>query len=258
VLNSIDAKGKLQSQSIGFTNSKVFGKIADFLKKDALRNPEMKDVNLSFRVKDCRIYIDPFDTKISDFKMKLGGDMGLDQTLNFKAKMSIPRAQLGGLNNLADDLLSKAASKGLNVKVSDVINLNVKIGGTTTNPEVRPDWGGGESDDSQTSAKETVKETVKAKTKEEALKLIADAEKEAARLHDEAVATGDKLRAEAKDKADKLVAEGNKKGGLAAIAAKKAADELKKEADKAAKKLVKEADAKGQALIDKAKLEAAK
>lgn len=258
VLNSIDAKGKLQSQSIGFTNSKVFGKIADFLKKDALRNPEMKDVNLNFRIKDGRVYIDPFDTKIADFKMKLGGDMGIDQTLNFKAKMSIPRTQLGGLNNLADDLLSKAASKGLNVKVSDVINLNVKIGGTTTDPEVRPDWGSSESDDSQTSAKETVKETVKAKTKEEAQKLIADAEKEAARLHDEAVAAGDKLRAEAKVNADKIIAEGNKKGGLAAIAAKKTADELKKDADKAAKKLVKEADAKGQALIDKAKQEAAK
>ncbi|HCT29612.1 MAG TPA: hypothetical protein DIW31_02510 [Bacteroidales bacterium] len=258
VLNSIDAKGKLQSESIGFTNSKVFGKIADFLKKDALRNPEMKDVNLSFRVKDGRIYIDPFDTKIADFKMRIGGDMGLDQSLNFKTKMSIPRTQLGALNNLADDLLSKAASKGLNVKVSDVINLNVKIGGTTTDPEVRPDWGSSSSDDSQTTAKETVKETVKAKTKEEALKLIADAEKEAAKLHDEAVAAGDKLRAEAKEKGNKLIAEGNKKGGLAAIAAKKAADELKKDADKAAKKLVKDADAKGQALIDKAKQEAEK
>jgi hypothetical protein len=260
VLNSIDAKGKLQSDNIGFTNSKVFGKIADFLKSDGLRNPVMKDVNISFKVKDGRIYIDPFDTKLSDFKMNIGGDMGLDQTLNFKAKLSVPRSKLGPLNDLADNLLSKAASKGLNIKVSDVINLNVKIGGTTTNPDVKPDWGG--SDDSKESPKETVKETiketVKAKSKEEALKLIADAEKDSVKFHEEAVQLADKIRKEAKINADKLIAEGNKKGGLAATAAQFAANQLKKEGDAAAKKVVKEADAKGKALIQKAKQEASK
>jgi len=262
VLKSINAKGKLQSDNIGFTNSKVFGKVADILKNDALRNPEMKDVNLSFSVKDGRIYIEPFDSKLAGMKMRIGGDMGLDQSLNFKAKMSIPRTNLGGLNDLADNLLSKAASKGLNIKVSDVINLNLKIGGTATSPEVKPDWGGGDNDEStgstKESVKETVKETIKVKTKEEAEKLIADAEKEAVRLHDEAVALGDKIRKEAKENADKLEAEGNKKGGFAAVAAKTAAKELKKEADKSAIKLVKEADAKGKELIEKAKLEAGK
>ncbi len=248
VLNSINAKGKLQSDNIAFTNSQVFGKLADFLKKDALRNPEMKDVNLSFKINDGRLYIDPFDTKIADFKMTFGGDMGLDQTLNFKAKMSIPRSNLGSANDLLNVLTSK-----VNVKLSENINLNVKIGGTATNPEVRPDWGGSDDD-----PKESTKETVKVKTKEEAEKLIADAEKEAVRLHDEAVVLADKIRKEAKSNADKLEAEGNKKGGFAAVAAKTAAKELKKEAEKSANKLVKEADAKGQELIAKAKLEAAK
>ncbi|RPH32764.1 MAG: AsmA family protein [Bacteroidales bacterium] len=257
ILNSIFAKGKLQSESIGFTNSKVFGKLAEILKKDALRNPEMKNVNLSFSIKDGKIFIDPFDTKVSDFKMRIGGDMGLDQTLNFKAKMTIPRSNLGSANDLINALTSK-----VNVKLSENINLNVKIGGTTTNPEVRPDWEGSDSDETKESTKgtvkEIVKETVKAKSKEEAEKLVADAQKEAVRLHDEAVAAGDKLRSEAKDKADKLEAEGNKKGGLAAVAAKSAAKELKREADKSGNKLVQEADAKGQALIEKAKLEAGK
>ncbi len=258
VLGSIDAKGKLQSDNIGFTNSKVFGKIADFLKNDALRNPVMNDVNLSFKVKDGRIYIDPFDTKIADLKMNIGGDMGIDQTLNFKSKLSIPRSMLGPLNNIADDLLSKVASKGLNIKVSDVINLNVKIVGTATNPEVRPDWGGNSDDGSKASTKETVKETIKANTKEQALKLIADAERDSVKLHEEAMQLADKVRKEANVNADKLEAEGNKEGGFAAQAAKAAAKELRKKGESSAKKIVKDADAKGKALIEKAKQEAGK
>jgi len=251
VLNTINAKGKLQSNEIGFTNSKVFGQVADFLKKDDLRNPVMKDINLSFTAKDGRIYIEPFDTKISDLKMNIGGNMGFDQTLNFKAKVSIPRSSLGPVNNAVDNILALVATKGFNVKLSDVINLNVKIGGTTTNPEVRPEWGGSGSDDpSNDSDKGTTKEEVKKKSKEE---LIADAEKEAKRLNDEAVALADKIRFESKDKADKLEAEGNKKGGFAAQAAKVAAKQLRKEGEVTAQKLIKDADTKGKVLIEKAK-----
>ncbi|MHC1703565.1 MAG: AsmA-like C-terminal region-containing protein [Tenuifilaceae bacterium] len=261
VYNSIYAKGKLQSDNIGFTNSKVFGKVADIMKKDELRNPTMKDVNLSFVVKDGRIYIDPFDTKISDFKMNIGGDMGMDQTLNFKAKMSVPSASLGAVKDVMENLLSKAAALGVNVKTSDVISLNLKIGGTTSDPEVRPDWGGGgESKESSTkeSVKETVKETVGAKSKEQADKLIADAEKEAARLNAEAAELADKVRKEAEEKAKKVEEEGIKNGAIAAKVAKKAADKIRKEGETSAQKIINEADDKGKALIEKAKLEAAK
>jgi len=258
-LNSIYAKGKLQSDNIRFTNSKVFGSVADILKNDAFRDPVMKDVNLSFVVKDGRIYIDPFDTKVASVKMNIGGDMGLDQTLNLKAKMAIPRTTLGPANDLINALTSKVAAKGINIKLSDEIKMTIKIGGTTTNPEIKPDWGG-RDDDSKGSDKETVKETIKEQgkkyTKEEAEKLIADAEKESVRLHDEAVVLGDQIRKEANVNAEKLIAEGKKQGGFAAAAAKAAADQLKKEGNTAAKRLVKEADAKGKALVEKAKLEA--
>ena len=255
IYSTINAKGKLQSNEIGFTNSKVFGQVADFLKNDALRNPVMKDVNISFTAKDGRIYIDPFNTKIADFKMNIGGDMGFDQSLNFKAKISIPRSTLGPVNNAVDDILALISSKGVNVKLSDVINLNVKIGGTATKPEVRPEWGGSVNDESSTtsskeSTKDVVKDEVKKKTKEE---LIAEAEKEAERLNAEALTLAEKVRKESKDNADKLESEGNKKGGFAAQAAKVAASKLRKEGENAAQRIIRDADAKGKALIEKAK-----
>jgi len=261
VLNTIYAKGKLQSKDITITNSKVFGKAADALKKESLRNPNLKDVNLSFVIKDGRVYIEPFDTKISDFKTNFGGDMGLDQTLNFKAKMSVPSNELGAASNLLSSLTSKANEKGLNIKTPSELKLNLKILGTTTKPDVQIDWGSGSEGakgSAAESVKETAKEEVKKGAKEQADKLIADAEIEAERIKTEAAQLADKTRKEAEENAKKIEAEGKKKGGLAAQAAKVTAKEVRKQGEAAAQKVIKEADNKSKTVIEKAKLEAAK
>lgn len=259
VMNSIDAYGKLQSNEIGFKDSKVFGKIADVIKNDKFRNPSMKDVNISFKIKDGRLYIEPFDTKIVDTKMNLGGDMGLDQTLNFKAKMSIPSKYVGA----ATDLVSKLA--GISVpKPNEDVKLNFKIGGTTSNPDVGFDKGEASSEASSTT-KEIVGQKVdeakveaKKQAKEQADKLIADAEKEAAKIREEAAVLADKIRAEAEEQAKKTEAEGKKKGPIAEKVAKEAAKEIRKKGEASAQKVIKEADAKANQIIEKAKAEAAK
>ncbi len=261
VFNSIYAKGKLQSKEIAIANSKVFGKAADALKKESLRNPTLKDVNISFVIKDGRIYIEPFDTKISDFKTNFGGDMGLDQTLNFKAKMSVPSNELGAASNLLSSLTTLANEKGLSVKTPSEIKLNLKITGTVTKPDVGIDWGAG-NESAKESTKETIKETAKVEAKKEAKeqaeKLIADAEKEAALIKAEAAELADKTRKEAEEKAKKIEEEGKKKGGLAAQAAKVSAKEVRKQGEASAQKIIKEADDKSKKIIEKAKMEAEK
>ncbi|MDI3527422.1 MAG: hypothetical protein PWR03_1605 [Tenuifilum sp.] len=263
VLNSINAYGKLQSKSIGIKNSKAFAKLADYLKKDNFRNPNLSDVNLSFSVKEGRIFIDPFDTKIADAKMNFGGDMGVDQTLNFRSKVSVPSSYLGGLSTLANSLLGNYGAK-----LPQYIDVNLKILGTSTHPEIKIDSGGG-STDSKSSAKETAKEMVKEKVDEakaearkeakaQADKLIADAEKEAERIRAEAAKQADKIRKEAEAKAKKTEEEGKKKGPIAARVAKEAAKKIREQGEAAVQKVIDEADKKANAVIAKAKDEAAK
>lgn len=263
VMNSINASGKLQSKSIGISNSKAFAKLADLLKKNELRNPTLKDVNVSFSIKNGRVFIEPFDTKIADAKMNFGGNMGIDQTLNFKAKVSVPSSYLGGVTNLANDLLGKYGAK-----LPQTIDVNLKILGTSSKPDIQIDSGSGSADGS-TSAKETAKEIVKEKVDEakvearqkakaEADKLIADAEKEAERIRAEAAIRAQQIRAEAEAQAKKTEEEGKKKGPIAERAAKEAAKKIRQNGDAAAQKVIAEADEKANALVAKAKAEAAK
>lgn len=267
VMNSINAKGKLQSKDIMMKDSKVFGKVADLLKNESYRNPSLKDVNLSFTIKDGKVSIDPFDTKLSDLKMNIGGDLGLDQSLNFKAKMAVPQSKLGPASSLISSLTSQAAAKGLTIKTSDEVKLNLKILGTAIDPDVKIDWGAGEGagEGIKDTVKESVKEKVdevkteaKQKAKEEADKLIADAQKEADRLNAEAQVLAEKIRKEAEENAKKVESEGKKKGPIAEQAAKVTAKEIRKKGEASAKKVISEADAKGKAIIEKAKTEAAK
>ncbi len=259
VMNSIDAYGKLQSNEIGFKDSKMFGKLADLLKNDKYRNPSMKDVNISFKIKDGRVYIEPFDTKIVDTKMNFGGDMGLDQTLNFKAKITVPASYLGA----AADLVSKLS--GIAVpKPTDNVKLNIKIGGTTDKPDVGFDKGDSSSE-SKSSTKgvadqkiDEAKVEARKKSKEEADKLIADAETEAAKIREEAAILADKIRAEAEEQAKKTEAEGKKKGPIAEKVAKEAAKEIRKKGEASAQKTISEADVRANQVIEKAKAEAAK
>lgn len=259
VTNSIDAFGKLQSDEIGIKNSKAFGKVADVLKNDKYRSPSMKDVNISFKIKDGRVYIDPFDTRIEDAKMNIGGDMGLDQTLNFKAKLMVPSTYMGPVTDLVNKYIGKAGGKPV-----DELGLNLKIGGTTEKPDVGVDWG-----DASSESKGTVKEAVgqkvdeakaeaRKKSKEEADKLIADAEKEAAKIREEAAVLADKIRKESEAQALKTIEEGKKKGPIAERVAKETAKEIRKKGEASALKVISEADVRANQVIEKARAEAAK
>lgn len=268
VLSSVNAKGRFASQNIAIVGSPLFTKVGDLLKNDDISNPRLNNFDAQITVTEGRIYIDPFDTGIKDIKMNFGGDMGLDQTLNYKAKIEMPRSKLGAASEGLNVVNQQAAKLGITMAQSDKVKLNLLITGTSTDPKVRLDMG-----EAAQGVKEQVKEQVqqmidetvdkakeeaRQKAKEQADKLIRDAEIEAEKIRSEARVLADKIRKEADAKAKKVEDEAKGKGPIAQQAAKKTAEQIRKEGDEAAKKVIREADAKAQALIDKAKAEAAK
>jgi hypothetical protein len=277
VIKSMNGSGKLQSDEITLVKSAAFDKMKEVLKLGDKYSNTFKNINVSFSIKDGRVYVSPFDIKAGNMKMNISGDQGLDQSLNYIVKTEIPRADLGSsVNSLIDNLSSQAAAFGVTYKPADVIKVNVKVTGVFGKPVVTPIFG---SSDGQASGgiKETAKETVKQvvdnavdKGKEELRKeaetqgdkMIREAEARGQQLRDEAAKAAEKIRKEADLQAKNLTDNAASKGAIAKIAAQKAADTLRKEADKKAAalttgadnqaiKLVEEAKAKKQELINK-------
>ena len=260
VYKSMAGKGRLTSKSIVLANSPTFVKIADVLKNDKFRKLDIKDLDLKFEIKNGRVYVSPFDIKFGSSKMNVSGDQGIDQTINYLIKTSIPRSEFGGAaNSVLNSLTSNAVAKGLNIKPGEFVDINLGVTGTFQKPQVKPVFGGGKGEGDggvKEQAKEAVKEAISNKAKEQAEKLIKDAENEAQKVRDAGKSAAAETRKQANAAADKVVNEA--KNPFTKKIAEKGADKLRQEGDSKAKKLEEEANTKADAMVQKAKDEAAK
>jgi hypothetical protein len=135
-------------------------KLASALDISSLKTITLKDVKSYFDVADGKIFVKPFNVKVQDIDMEIGGKHGLDQSIDYVINMKVPRAKLGSKTNaLVNNLVTQATSKGIPVKVSDIISFKVNMGGSITNPTVKTDLSGAGNtlaDEMKDQAKELV------------------------------------------------------------------------------------------------------
>jgi hypothetical protein len=127
------------SDEITLVESETFKMVKEFLKLGDNYNNTFRNVNVSFKIKDGRIYVSPFDVTTGNLKMNISGDQGLDQTINYLVKTEMPRSDLGGsVNALIDNLAAQAAAFGIKYKPADIIKVNLKVTGTFAKPVISP------------------------------------------------------------------------------------------------------------------------
>ena len=222
VLTLLTANGLLQSSDMEVKDVKALDAIAGALKNEHLKNMKIKDLKLPFSIADGRVKTQPFDVNMGNLgKMNLSGTTGLDQTIDYT-----------GTVNLADNSLTKGY----------VNNLNLKIGGTFSNPKV--------SVDAANLATQVVSKVV-----EDIIGIdLSNLEPQAEAIRKQAKDAGDKLIAEAEKQGQKLIDEAKKTQNpltkvAAVTAAEASAKKLKDEAKKQADKLNTEAENQVQKLM---------
>lgn len=115
-------------------------KLANTLSVAELKDITLKDIKSYFEFANGKVLVKPFTVKIKDIDMLVGGMHGIDQSIDYIIGMKLPRKYLGNAgNSLINNMVTQTANKGINVTVSDIINLNVKMGGSITNPTVKTD-----------------------------------------------------------------------------------------------------------------------
>lgn len=263
-LNTMDGYGKIHSKSVQVVDSKTLDKLGDLLKMGDKFNNEFKDVNISFKINDGRINVEPFDLDVEDIKMTVGGSHGVDQTMDYNLALDVPRKYFGSAaNDALEGLLAEAAKEGVKLDVSQNIKVKAKVIGTTTDPKItlnyKDDTGDAEEslkDELKNKAKEEIENKGKEELEAEAKKIVDDAEKEAAKIKREAQEQADKLLEDGNKEADALVKKASKEGYLAKVAAEATAKKLKAEAKKKADDLVKTADKKADKIVADARIKA--
>lgn len=202
-MNSLTAIGNIKSNEITVSNIEAFNLIANNLKTDALRNINAVDIKIPFEVKDGKVYTKPFDLKIKDTNINMGGITGLDQTIDYDITVTLPE---GG-------------------KASQYVGkIPGTITGTFTKPIVKLDLA--------SMAKEAAKNVISTELKKATGK---DLTEQINKLREEANSAADKLVVVARTEGNKLVEKAQ--NPIAKLAAQAAAKKLVEEAEKQGEKL---------------------
>jgi hypothetical protein len=115
-------------------------KLAASLNVAELNNFSVKDLKTYFEFSNGKVLVKPFTVKVKDIEMQIGGIHGLDQSMDYLIGMKVPRSYLGTAgNNLVNGLAAQATKKGVPVHLGEMIDLNIKLGGTITSPLVKTD-----------------------------------------------------------------------------------------------------------------------
>ena len=192
-------------------------KVADALKLDQFKQLSVGNTNLSFKFKDGRVNVDPFDANLAGINTNITGSSGFDQTIDYTLGMNIPTNKLPSQATSAlNGLISQANANGAKMTLGESIKVNALIGGTVNNPTVKTDL---------KNAAASVVTDLKNKVKDE----VAKQKKE---LEDKAKAEADRLKKEGEDR---VKAEADKVKKDAEAKAKAEIEKAKKDAAQKAK-----------------------
>ncbi len=272
-LGTISMAGKIQSKNFQINDAELFNKLGEMLKISEFKSFALNDLNLSFKVKDGKVELRPFITKIKNTKTTIGGIQGLDKSIDYQMKFALPRTDFGGANQALNNLLAKAEKSGMDFQMSDLVEISASITGSITDPKITLNIG-----ETVNKAVQAVKTELTEKIDQtklvaiqkaeeqaaklmnlaevEAQKLIAVADSSAVQINKAAKTMADKVRFEGEAEAKKIEDKANGQPILLKTAAKKAADKVRVEAEKKAVKIEEEAEAKASQILLKANSEA--
>lgn len=240
ILNTMNGAGAMITKDIVVNGFAPMVKVGEALKIKKLERLVVGSSNLSFEFADGRVRVKPFDVKMGDSKVNIAGSNGFDQSIDYTMKFEIPRAEFGTqANSVVNGLLAQANSKGANFSVGDVVKVDVKIGGTMTEPKIITGLNGAASN-VVSDLKDKAKDELDKKKKEAEDKARAELDKKKQELESQVNKAKQDAEAKAKAEAERVKKEAEDKVKAEAEKAKKeAADKAKKEAEKKLKGLFK-------------------
>lgn len=206
-LAALTGAGSLQTSDVKVENVAALSALSSALKTDALKSISPKDINLPFSIDNGQIITKPFSLNIGNGGMlKLEGATGLDQSINYKGTVTLPKS-------LSNNIIN---------------NVPITIGGTFKSPKIGVDTkalvsgaassalnqllgGDKDGDVATTISEEKTKQIAKLRSEADnaANKLVAEAEKQAKALEDKA-GSNPLAKTAAKAAGKKLVDEANK------------------------------------------------
>lgn len=139
-LNSLTGQGSLLLIEGFLKKFAPVDKLAQTLSIKELESISLRDVKNYIQFTNGKVMVKPFTIKAKEVEAEIGGMHGLDQSLDYIVNLKVPRSMMGEKGNqYINNLVTQVNNKGVPVKVAEVVNLHVLLGGTITNPSIKTD-----------------------------------------------------------------------------------------------------------------------
>lgn len=139
-LNSLTGQGSLLLIEGFLRKFAPVDKLAQTLNIKEFETVSLRDVKNYIQFTNGKVLVKPFTIKAKDVDIEIGGMHGLDQSLEYIVNLKLPRSMMGEKGNqFVNNLVTQVNNKGVPVKVAEVVNLHVLMGGTITNPVFKTD-----------------------------------------------------------------------------------------------------------------------
>ena len=139
-LNSLTGQGNLLLIEGVLNKFTPVEKLAQTLNIKQLEAVSLRDVKNYIEFTNGKVLVKPFKVKVKDVDMEIGGMHGFDQSVDYTINLKLPRSMMGEKGNaLVNNLVTQVNNKGVPMKVGDVVDLNVKMGGFFKDPTFKTD-----------------------------------------------------------------------------------------------------------------------
>ncbi|MDR2563792.1 MAG: AsmA family protein [Prevotellaceae bacterium] len=132
ILMALSGVGTLKADSLKLLDTQTLNKITSLIGIKEQSNI-VKNLQASFTVTDGKVGVQPFNASLGTTKMMIGGQYGLDQSLDTQIDMQIPAAKVTGAVN---DLISQLGG-GKNLVTANNVNVGIAVGGTIKSPSFK-------------------------------------------------------------------------------------------------------------------------
>lgn len=166
-INRLNAKGNFQTDSLILINTETLNTFTSLLKMDQKSNV-LRDINIDFTIVNGRVQVPPFNVKLGNVKMKVGGEHGM-YDMDYHADVSIPTGKVGDkISSEISGVLSQAGISNVSPNLS-VIPVGVSITGSMKSPKFalgKPRYSTTDGQSAASSIKEQVSDAVTEKVNE--------------------------------------------------------------------------------------------
>lgn len=154
VFNTLDGSGIIDVVKAAVRDVKIVDQISRLTNFDELRTFVVENKRIDAQIIDGSLVIRPFDLKVGDVDMTVGGSNNVNGNIDYVTALNVPAGKIGReLNTRLGSLIGNEA-----LKTSDRITLNLNIGGTLSEPRVALAGGSAKG-----QAKDLVESVVKSK-----------------------------------------------------------------------------------------------